>query len=360
MSSISSVNAGIGSLLGGLGGASSSLFSAISGGGSSTSSDGLLNAISGGSGQNINQLLNQQQYNQKRNGILTEVANRMGYIRSGQLEPSSDWEKVAAYAMETGQPMVASLNDKGQVEATPQADSDLSRFNPMQQKLLYEAMDQVSEMSAKIRGNKENDKLINKLENANDLIQAFSSGLMAPKASWETEANLLMTMKTPFTIALDNKGEIMIQDQTTADFGSMPIEQQKILRKAATDVRTALQTGNYNALWQADAKTFADSNVSFHLEVDSITHAISAVENKGSNIVPAFLREAPYPNIGDDTPWKKEAAQMIKDGKPFFLDFDQTGKLAIKEATAPNLIKYSSPQKSYGQFNPGSVMSIIA
>lgn len=273
MSGISGVsNPNIGSLLGGMGG--SSLFSAISGGGSTGVLSGLLNAISGGDGLSTDQLLAKQQVDQKRNGILTEVANRLSYIQSGQLEPSADWEKVAAYSMETGQPMVAYLNDRGQVEAMPQSDSDLSRYNTMQQNQLYDAMDQIAEMSAKIRGNKENDKLLNKLEHANDYIQAFANGQLTPQDGWEMEATRLMTTKTPFTIALDNKGEIMIQDQVTADYGTMPIEQQKILRDAATQLRTALQTETYTKLWQADAKTYAENNISFHLEVDSITNEI--------------------------------------------------------------------------------------
>lgn len=359
MSGISNVGAGIGSLLGGLGG-SSALFGAISGASSSNSADGLLNAISGGKGESIDQLLQNQKVDKQRNNIMTEVANRLTYIQEGRLEPTSEWEQVSAYAMETGQPLVVGINDKGKVEAVPQGDADLSRYTPAQQAQLYEAIDQVSEISAKVRGNRENEKLIAKLEGANTVVTGIMTGALVPEAQWEHDAQRLMNTKTPFKIALNNKGELMVQDQTTADMSDLPINQQKLLRSAASGLRTAIQTGNYTQLWQAEAKSYMDSKVSIHLEIDKATNQIQVKPNEGDNVVPKFLRDVPYPDIGADAPWKETAAQMIQDNKPFFLDFDQGGQLTVKEATAPNLIRYASPRNTYSQFSAGAVMSIIA
>ena len=146
--------------------------------------------------------------------------------------------------------------------------------------------------------------------------------------------------------------------------------------------------------WQSDAQSFSKYGVPFHLEIDpynldygpktdsygwpvdasgkrsSVTGqptvykngvpSIKAVENSGDNITPAFLKEAPFPSIGDNSPVLKQAAALIKKGQAFFLDFDKGGHITAKAATAQNVIQYNAPAGSNLDLGSGSVLSVKA
>jgi hypothetical protein len=169
----------------------------------------------------------------------------------------------------------------------------------------------------------------------------------------------------------------------------LPLDQQKVLRDAVAQLPGVQgANGTVTTQWQADAKAFSDAGVPFYLDVDPTsldygpmtdnygyvkvdggghvmynkgTPSIVVKENSAENITPAFLKDAPFANIGANTPMLKKAAQMIQDGKPYFLDFDSTGRLTVKDTSAQNLIKYNTPaQTQNSQFGTGSILSLFA
>jgi hypothetical protein len=345
------------------GGSGSSLFNAIAGKGSAKSSaDGIFDILSpGATSKSIDEILNGQKSTSSTNSKLTEVAQRLTYMQEGRYDPTADWEKVAAYAMQTGQPLVVTLNGQGQVEANTQTDSDLSRYNTRQQADLLDAMGQIAEMAGKIQGNQTNDQLLAKLDGAEADLMLIKSGVTVAQSDWEKQGSLLMTLNKPFKIALDSKGDLMVRDQATADMSNLTITQQKILRNAVQSIPKIISSGDISEYWQAEAQSYAEAGVPYYLDIDSVTNKITVKENSATNITPNFLKEAPYPDIGANTDLLKQAASFIQDGKGFFLDYDPTGKLVAKEATAQNLIKYNSPsQNQSAALGLGSVLSLLA
>lgn len=347
------------------GSSASGLFGAISGNvATSSTATNLFNAISPGStsgGGSIDGLLQQQKITKAKNSIFANVAQRLDALQAGTYKPKSDWEKVAAYAMETGQPVAISLDSKGQVQAVPQAQSDLSKYNLHQQNQLVDALNQVSVMAQKIKANKTNDAWIAKLNGAEYDLSGVFSGQLAAQSNWERQGVQLMAEHKPFTISLDAQGNLQVQDQLLDPMTNLTATQQKALRSALSSLPKVIADGTVTEAWQADALTFDQNQVPYHLTIDPVSNQISAVENSGDNIIPTFLKTSPYPDIGANTPMLKAAADLIKNGKSFMLDFDQGGHITAKPTTAQNLIKFNTPATQINTaLGTGSILSLFA
>ncbi|MBI1206630.1 MAG: hypothetical protein GC191_04990 [Azospirillum sp.] len=354
---------GVSSLLTAAGGASSVTGLLYSAGGSGSA---LFAAITPTGGSVTDSALNNQQIQLQKNNILTQASARLDYILSGQLEAKSDWEKIGAYYTKTGQPFILELNSRGQIQASGQADpaSDLSRFSPQEQAKLLEATDQLSVVMSKVEANTKNNKLIDNLEGSTVLLDALSLGT-TPKSDWERQALNLMQTKTPFRMILNSAGELAVQDQTKATFSDYPPFQRNLLLKAAATIRTAIQTGvGYNPSapgnqYQLDAKQYADAGQNFYLDIDPVHNTIIAKKNLSSNVVPSFLRQPPYADVGDDASWKEDAIAFQKAGRAFHLDISNSGQITAKENTAVNLVNYTRPRYGLSTTAP-AILSLLA
>ena len=377
-----------------------SMFDALSGSSSSSGMSNIFDLLgSGGANSSIATILQQQKVTTQTNKIFTSVAQRLDAIQAGTIQPSADWEKVAAYGMQTGQPIAVSLDKKGQIQVTLQSQSDLSKFSAGQQKVIDSTLKDIATLSAKITANKTNQGLIKKLAGAETDLNAVFSGALAPQAStpnnWEQQGVQLMQLNKPFTISLDGQGNLQVLDQATNVDSNLPIDQQVILRTAAQSVPNVLSPdGLITAEWQSAAAAFAQNGVPFHLEVDPYNldfgpktdsygwpvdasgqrssvsgqpvvykngvPGIKVVENSADNITPDFLKDDPYPDIGANTPVLKQAAALIQKGQAFLLDFDKGGHVTAKAATAQNIIQYNAPAGSTLSLGSGSVLSVKA
>ena len=354
---------------------STNLFNAISGNAttsststnSTSSTSNLFGAISGKASSTgttpttIDGLLQQQKITTQKNAIYANVATRLDAMRAGTYTASADWEKVASYAMQTGQPVAVSLDDKGQVQALPQSQADLSKYNPQQQKMLTNAMADIATMASKIQANKTNDGLVNKLSGAEYDLSMVATGQLSATSDWEKQGAMLMTEHHPFKISLDPQGNLQVQDQLLDPMTDLSASQQKALHTAVASLPKVISTGYITTAWQADALSFDQNSIPYYLTIDPVSNQISAVENSADNITPDFLKTAPYSSIGDNTPMLKQAASLIQSGKAFFLDFDQGGRVTAKPATAQNLIKFNAPAAQPNTaLGTGSILSLFA
>ncbi len=379
-------------------GSTSAMNNAITGQTKSTGQNVFDTIRPGSANQSISGILQQQKGTNQKNKIYANIATRLDYMQKGQYKPNADWEKVAYYAMQTGQPVVTYLDTKGKVQAQPQSQSDISKFNLPQQTKLFKAMDEISAMAAKMQANTTNQGMITKLHGAESDLIGVSTGQLppqtAPGTEWESQGVRLMQLKKPFLISLDNTGNLMVQDQATADMSDLLVDQQQVLRSAVLSIPDTLGPDGFAVQkWQTDAQSFASRGVPFHLELDPVTKdyspitdsfgrpvdaagnitfnpaqyvskngtpAIVAKENTGDNITPAFLKKTPYPNVGDDSKFLKDVKSFIEKKQAYFLDFGPTGSVVAKAATAQNLIKYNTPKTTNQSFGAGSIMSLIA
>jgi len=341
----------------------SSLFSAINGQSSSTTATNLFQAICPGSGTSLDSLLSQQNTTSKQNALYYEAAQRVTYMQEGKYDASADWEKVTAYAMQTGQPVTVSINSStGNLEANTQADSDLSRYNKAQQAKLQSAFADITEMAAKIQANKKNQTMLDNLDGAEgDMVQVHAGTLSAEK-DWEIDANNLMTQHKPVRFELDSSGNLTAVDQATEYRSDLNAYQNQLLQSAAQRCQEAITSGDLSETWMSQAAAYDEAGVPFYLDIDSSTNEIVAKESSGENLTPDFLKDDPYPDIGANTKLLKQVADYIDSGTAYFLDIDTTGQVVAKELTGQNLIKYNSSTTSSSTSTNtlGSVLSIIA
>jgi hypothetical protein len=318
-----------------------------------------LGASSSTSGSSIQGVLDQQKVTSQTNAIFTNVAARITAMQKGSLQPTADWEKVTDYAAQTGQPVVVSLNSKGQVQAVPQSQADLSQFNVQQQNQLQQAMSSIATMAGKIQGNAKNSTWLADLSGAENDLSLIHSGALTAQSSWEEQGSLLMATHEPFKISLDSTGNLQVTEQLTDPMTDETPTQAQLLRKAVETIPGMISKGTPTTSWQIDARSYDQAGTPYYLDIDPVTNQISAKEDSGTNITPSFMNTAPYPDIGDNTPLLKQAATFIKNKQAFVLDIDTTGKIVAKALTATNLEKYNNPSQTTSQpLSSGSYLSI--
>ena len=389
MSTISSSNSSgrsVYSMLQGSTTDSADLFSTLAGTNGGGSNSALFGALAGGDGSatSVDNILQQKKVDLAKNSIYNNAAQRLAGIQAGTHTPSDEWEKVAGYAMAKGKPVVVSLDKSGQVQAQLQSESSLAKFNPQIQQQILQLDADTELMAQKITANATNDGWLAKLKGAsNDLYQVYNSYVSAQtstKNNWEQTGVLELQMHKPFKIKLDANGDLTVQDQASdPDLTKLPYGLQKKLSDAIASVPDLIRNGTgttkqstdgagnvtgtftYFEEWQTQAQSFANSGIPFYLDIDASTGTISAKENSAENITPDFLKKAPYPDVGDNSPALKQAAEFIKAGKAYFFDVDSTGAIGAKEATVQNITTYNktktSPTTTQGA---GSILSLFA
>jgi len=239
----------------------SGILSAVNG--TSTSSKGeasvsaIFNAIVPGStSSSISGTLQQEKVTTQTNSIYTNVANRVSAMEKGSYTASSDWEKVVAYNMDTGVPVMVSLNSSGKVQALPQSETDLTKkYNVQQQAELTKAMSAISTMAGKIQGNAKNDTWVADLSGAENDLNMIHSGALTAESSWEEQGALLMTDHEPFKISLDSTGNLQVTEQLTDSMSDLTATQQQLLRKAVETIPSMIAKGTPTTSWQIDAQT---------------------------------------------------------------------------------------------------------
>lgn len=266
-----------------------------------------------------------------RQQFFNNVAMRIEALRTGQIEPSEDWEKVAAYLSTKGQPFVVGVDAKGQVTVDAQADTDLGRFNEAEKTKLTNAFAELDEMARRIDANTKNQAWVDQLENVPAILDSMREWATPPDSGWQTDAMVLQKAGIPFKVVLSEKGELTVVDQTKSRFFDTPPAEQRVMFQAIDVVKNTLKTGfSDGSAWAALAQVYQEDGKDYFLEIDSATMQPLVKRNDADSVVPKFLRTAPYPDIGADTPWKKAAAELIQQGKGFYLDIDTTGEIIVR------------------------------
>lgn len=308
-------------------------------------SGGVFGAIAGAAntGGTIQAILNASQTAQTKAGIYASIADYLTALQSGQIQPTATWQTDAAYLQQTGQPFVVTIDNHGQPQITPQAQADLSRYTPPQQKILTAALSRLSIMAQKIQANQKNQSWLDILSSVEPGLQAIRAGQVTPAQGWQTEATDLAATGVPFKVVIDAKGNVAVENQFEDDFPDANLVDLPKLQAAVADLKTAMQTGITPLAWEAQAYTYAQQGQDYFLAVDDVTGNIVVQTNTAANIVPDFMKTPPYPDIGAETPWLRQAASMIKAGTAFYLDIGGNGQIVVRQNTGHNIATWNQP-----------------
>lgn len=307
--------------------------------------------------ESLDAIINQASIERSRNNFLTIMSNRINAFAKGQIQPKEDWELMASYLSKTGQPMIVSISDDGKPEITRLRDSDLSKFNTVQKDKLTKALDQLDQLIVKQNANMVNQGLRYKLEDAAASLSKITLGKQLATEQWQIQAKSMMANLTPMKLGLTADGEVVASDQTKSALLDTPPEKRERLREVIGQWQAAAESGIYMEMWQVEAKVLNDQGKSFYFELDAGGQPV-VKENTPENIVPSFLKEDPYPNLGANQKWQKDALAFAAQGTPFMLDIDMTGQVVARQINAQNVINFAKPP-FYQQQNVGAVVSLL-
>lgn len=307
--------------------------------------------------ETIDAAINKGSIERSRNNFLTIMSNRINAFASGRLQPKENWELSAAYLAKTSQPMVLQISDKGKPEVVRQRDADMSKFSGVQQAKLSKAMDQLDQLIIKQNANLVNQGLRTRLEDAAYTLDQVTMGKQPPTEDWQLQGKILTTNLTPAKLGLTADGNVVVADQTKSALLDTPPEKRARLKEILGEWKDASTSGIYTQIWQVQAKVAVDQGKSFYFDVNSIGEPI-VKENTAENITPSFLNEDPYPNLGANQKWQKDALAFAAKGTPFFLDIDTSGQVVTRQVTAQNVVNFAKPP-FYQQQSVGAVISLL-
>lgn len=327
------------------------------GGNSSQNTQGLSSPVTK---EKLDAIINKGSIERSKNNVLTIASNRINAFATGQLQnPKEDWEVTGAYLAKTGQPFFVEIGDKGLPQIVRVRDSDLSKYNKVQQDKLTSALDQFDQLVVKQNANQVNQGLRMSLESSVKTLSRLSNQLDQPSEDWHIKALGMIKNLVPFKMGLDSQGKLQLADQTKATFMDERADRRAILREALSDWQTSVETNIYLKPWQNEAKTLADLGKSFYFDVNTIGKVV-VKENTIDNVVPQFLKEDPYPNLGATTKWQKDALAFAAAGTPFMFDIDAaTQQVVAKQITPQNLINQAKPP-FYQQQQTGAIVSLFS
>jgi hypothetical protein len=325
----------------------------------SAGSGGLFGAIAGAANtaSAIHNILTAAQTQQSKTGIYNSLADYLTALQTGQIKPTATWQTNAAYLQQTGQPFVVSLDSTGQPQVTPQAQADLSKYTPPQQKQLAAALAAVATMAQKIQANQQNQSWVDTLASVEPGLQEIRAGQVVPAQGWQTEAADFAATGVPFKVGLDAKGNVIAENQFAGQFPDANQTDLPTLRAAAAQLQSAMQTGITPLAWEAQAYVYAQQGQDYFLAVDDVTGNIVVKTNSADNITPSFLKTAPYPDIGAGTPWLQHAATLIAAGTGFYLDVGGNGQMIVRQNNGQGINTWNQPRNQAVQ-NP--IVNLLA
>lgn len=307
--------------------------------------------------ESLDAIINQGAIERGKNNVLTIASNRINAFATGQLTPKDDWEMSSSYLSKTGQPFFVAVGSDGKPEITRMRDSDLSKYNTVQKEKLTGALDQLDQLIIKQNANQTNQGLRQQLESAAKQLSRQQNGLDQATEDFFIKAKNLTANLVPFKLGLDASGKLVLGDQTKATFLDERADRRAILRQTISDWNDSVKSGIYIQSWQNEAKTLADLGKSFYFDVDNMGK-VAVKENTVDNVVPQFLKDDPYPNLGATTKWQKDALGFAAAGTPFFLDIDgATQSVVAKQVTPQNLISFAKPP--FYQQQAGAIVSLL-
>jgi len=281
----------------------------------------------------------QQSYQQYYAGI----ANQLEGIRQGAVKPKEDWELTAGYFQAQGTPFRVTV-ENGKPKITEQINDEMTGRSVVQKRQLKKAIESLDGLFQQYDDQQTKYSLNYKLAEASDRLNQMQNFYSSPSANWEFEARRLYKAGTPMQIALDAKGNVTVIDQTKDLFTDRSVVDRKKLQQAVSDWKQ-IQAGTKTAteLWQYEALGNKSEGSDFYIDLNE-TGKVVLKNNTYKNIVPEFLQVENIDDVKTTAKWQKDALEMYKNGKGFYLDF-LGSNIVVKENNYINISGLTDPTR---------------
>lgn len=293
--------------------------------------------------QNIRATLDDARLEALRQNFYVGVTNQLEGIRQGLVQPREEWELVGGFLQAQGTPFKI-IVDGAEPRIVAQSDTDLAEFAETQRVQLRRAFTELETLFQREDEIRTKINLNVTLANAADRLEAIRQFSPA-QAAWEFEAKSLISTRTPFQIALDANGNITLRDQTEDLFLDRPALDRAKLTAAVDEWERILEgTSPATETWQFQALGNTQDGEDFFLDLDDAGNIV-VKRNSFENILPAFL-EVPDGAVEGATQWQRDALELYRQGKGFYLDFDASGRnIVVKENNYINVSGLTDPDR---------------
>ena len=291
---------------------------------------------------NIQTTLGQSDFQANQRLIYSSALNRLEGIRQGIVEPNpnNEWEVVGAYLSQTGQPFKLQIGSDGRLNVEAQAESSLNGYSQAQKMGIMSAIQQFDEIAQQVDFESTKKSMLSKFDYAYVKLVGMEN-YFPPEEQWEKDFQLYKNMGQPVQISLNADGELIALNQLQHDFSDVEDDDDRAkLLRARDDLnnilagrKTASESWHYLALGN---KTDGDDylitlNDAGEIEIRNNMHRSKPTADKNlDHIVPKFLKEDSEIKYTSD--WQEQAANLYRQQKPFYFDFDNSGtKLVARE-----------------------------
>jgi len=201
-------------------------------------------------------------------------------------------------------------------------------------------------------------------------LRGIQEGIIPPGAEWETVGGFLQATGQPFTIGLDERGQIAVQAQSESDLLNFTPRQQEAIREATTQMKDLVKGADFEdtkrglraelafgilrieemkaysppeEFWEKQFSSYAEMGRPVKLALDGegnkialdqLTHDFSDVEDLGDRrkLLNAMsdLKDIISGDKGATEIWHFAALGNRVDGSDYFLDLDDAGDVVVQ------------------------------
>ncbi|MTI11094.1 hypothetical protein [Curvivirga aplysinae] len=284
---------------------------------------------------NIQTTLSQNDVNANNRLIMNSAINRLNGIAQGIVEPNQDreWEVVGAYLQATGQPYQIKIATNGALSVEAQADGKLDDFNQAQKLGIANAIQKFDSIAIQVDQETARNGYLNSYNTAAArliMMQQFAPA----QDPWEIDFQRYAELGRPVQVGLNGQGEIVAINQLEHDFSEVENVDDRLKLIAARNelsnildgTSAATEAWHYLALGnKQDGDDYLivlddDGNVTVrnNLHRDTPSSQLSL-----NHITPQFLKDDF--KVETSAQWQEDAANLYRQGKGFYFDFDNTG-----------------------------------
>ncbi|WP_420549256.1 hypothetical protein [Curvivirga sp.] len=284
---------------------------------------------------NIQTTLSQSDVNANNRLIMNSAINRLNGIAQGIVEPNQDreWEVVGAYLQATGQPYQIKIAANGALSVEAQADGILSDFNEAQKLGIANAIQQFDSVANQVDQESARNGYLNSYNNAAARLIMMRQHAPA-EDPWEIDFQRYAELGIPVQVGLNGEGEIVAINQLEHDFSEVEdIDDRLKLLAARDELKFILENpGSATKSWHHLALGNRTDDDDFLLVLDddgeiairnNLHRDTPASQLSLNHITPQFLKDDF--EVETTSQWQVDAADLYRQGKGFYFDFDHTG-----------------------------------
>ncbi|MBP5857636.1 hypothetical protein KAJ83_11505 [Marivibrio halodurans] len=294
--------------------------------------------IKTGGAVDIRRTLDQLGADANRQRIFQSALTRLRGIAQGVIQPEQEWETIGGFLQSTGQPFTLEIDEKGQIKAAAQSESDLQGKTARQQAAIREAITQMQDLVK--QSDFEDTKANMRAELAFGILRIEEmKNYSPPEEYWERRFQSLAEAGRPVKLALDGEGNKVVIDQLEHNFSDVENGEDRLkLMRARDELRSILRGDSIaTQAWHFSAIGNASSGDDYFLDLDEAGN-VTVQRNTIDTVTPEFLA-ADEDGPETTAPWQEEALALYNAGKGFHFDALADGTITVVENTLQSMTR---------------------